>query len=78
MTRIDLFLIFKVYISHDLSVVRAITDRVMVMQSGRIVEEGPSQEVFVNPQAAYTAALINAAPVIPEAWLDAHAGWSWA
>ena len=67
-----------VFISHDLSVVRAITDRVMVMHSGRIVEEGPTQEVFVNPQAAYTAALINAAPVIPEAWLDAHAGWSWA
>ena len=62
-----------VFISHDLSVVRAITDRVMVMQAGRIVEEGVTQEIFVNPQAAYTAALIKAAPVIPEAWLAGHA-----
>jgi len=58
-----------VFISHDLTVVRAITDRVMVMKAGRIVEEGPTQEVFASPHTAYTAALIEAAPVIPDAWL---------
>lgn len=52
------------FISHDLSVVRSVTDRVMVMQAGVIVEEGPTEEVFTNPQHRYTRKLIAAAPVL--------------
>ncbi|KAA8158433.1 ABC transporter ATP-binding protein, partial [Salmonella enterica subsp. enterica serovar Lubbock] len=42
------------FISHDLSMVRYISDRIAVMYLGRIVELGPSEEIFNNPQHAYT------------------------
>jgi oligopeptide transport system ATP-binding protein len=50
-----------VFISHDLSVVRAMSDYVVVMKDGRIVEEGPTDAIFSAPQAAYTRTLIGAA-----------------
>lgn len=54
------------FISHDLSVVRSITDRVLVMKSGRIVEEGETSRVLAEPSHPYTRSLLNAAPVLPD------------
>jgi len=49
------------FISHDLSVVRALSDEVIVMRDGRMVEHGPAREIFDNPREAYTRALMSAA-----------------
>jgi microcin C transport system ATP-binding protein len=49
------------FISHDLRVVRALSDEVMVMRAGRVVEQGPTAEVFEHPQQPYTKALMAAA-----------------
>jgi peptide/nickel transport system ATP-binding protein len=51
-----------VFISHDMRVVRHMCDRLAVMYLGRIVEEGPSEEVFRNPRHPYTRALLGAVP----------------
>ena len=50
------------YISHDLSLVRRISDRVAVMYAGRIVEIGATAEIFANPRHPYTRGLMAAAP----------------
>ncbi|HEV7336526.1 MAG TPA: ABC transporter ATP-binding protein [Bosea sp. (in: a-proteobacteria)] len=49
------------FISHDLKVVRALSHRVLVMQNGKVVEEGPAEEVFARPRETYTKALLAAA-----------------
>ncbi len=49
------------FISHDLKVVRALSHRVVVMQNGKVVEEGPAEDIFARPQQAYTQALLAAA-----------------
>ncbi len=54
-----------VFISHDLAVVRAMSDRVLVMKDGRVVEEGPTGQIMSAPQHAYTRALVAAAFLQP-------------
>jgi peptide/nickel transport system ATP-binding protein len=52
-----------IFIAHDLPVVRDFADRVMVMHRGRIVEHGPTAQIFERPQHPYTQALLAASPV---------------
>lgn len=49
-------------ITHDLSLLRAVTDRVLVMEKGRIVEQGQTDHILAKPENAYTRSLIAAAP----------------
>jgi microcin C transport system ATP-binding protein len=49
------------FISHDLRVVRALADQVIVMKDGQVVEQGSAQQIFDAPRAAYTRALMAAA-----------------
>ena len=50
------------FIAHDISVVELMADRVAIMRAGRIVELGPTREVFLRPQHSYTRTLLAAAP----------------
>ena len=55
-----------VFVSHDLAVVRHLTDETLVMRRGRVVEQGPTEQVLAEPAAPYTRALLAAVP---------HRGW---
>ena len=57
------------FISHDLRVVRALADEIIVMRSGRVVEQGPAEQIFCAPEDDYTRSLIKAA-VDFEVWND--------
>ena len=63
--RLGLSLLF---ISHDLGVVNHLSDRVLVMRDGEVVESGPVDEVFHRPAHAYTKALLTALPKTEDAW----------
>jgi microcin C transport system ATP-binding protein len=49
------------FISHDLKVVRALSNYVVVLKNGKVVEEGPSEQIFSSPREPYTKALLAAA-----------------
>ncbi len=53
-----------IFVTHDMSVHAAITDRLAIMYAGRLAEEGPTQAIFDNPQHPYTAHLIGSLPRI--------------
>ncbi|MCQ9343194.1 ATP-binding cassette domain-containing protein [Corynebacterium kozikiae] len=55
-----------IFVSHDLHVVRSVCSTVAVMHQGQIVEYGPCEEIFTNPQSPYTRSLLEAVPRIPE------------
>ncbi len=58
-----------IFITHDIATVRAIADDVVVMQSGRVVEQGPKAEVLAPPHHAYTELLLSSVPEIDPDWL---------
>jgi ABC-type oligopeptide transport system ATPase subunit len=60
------FSLTYLFISHDLSVVRRLADRVAIMHRGRIVETGPTAALFAAPEQAYTRDLLNSVPRLPE------------
>ena len=55
------------FISHDLGVIRQMSDRLLVMKDGRAVESGPAADVLTNPTHSYTRALLEAVPALPAA-----------
>jgi peptide/nickel transport system ATP-binding protein len=59
-----------VFISHDLSTVASIADRVAVMYAGRIIDAGLTKEVFAPPHHPYTQLLINSVPALRQGWLE--------
>jgi ABC-type microcin C transport system duplicated ATPase subunit YejF len=63
-------------ISHDLTVVRAVCERVYVLSQGRVVEHGRCDAVFDNPRHPYTRMLLDAIPlpVVDPTWLERHDG----
>ncbi|WP_298817200.1 ABC transporter ATP-binding protein [Chloroflexus sp.] len=55
-----------ILITHDLGVVAGMTDRVTVMYAGKVVEEGPTHEIFANPRMPYTIGLLRSIPRLDE------------
>lgn len=58
------------FITHDLATVRAIADEVVVMQNGKVVEQGPKEEMFRPPHHPYTDLLLSSVPEMDPNWLD--------
>ncbi|TGE02273.1 ABC transporter ATP-binding protein [Methylobacterium nonmethylotrophicum] len=59
-----------VFISHDLGVIRSISDAVMVLQHGRVVESGPTEALLADPKEPYTRLLLSSVPELRTGWLD--------
>ncbi|MEW8013859.1 MAG: oligopeptide/dipeptide ABC transporter ATP-binding protein, partial [Candidatus Sedimenticola endophacoides] len=57
------------FITHDLATVRSIADEVVVMKEGRIVEQGPKDEMFTPPHHPYTDLLLSSVPEMDPEWL---------
>ena len=59
------------FITHNLSVARQMSDNMVVLRNGRIEEQGPSEQVFATPQAEYTKTLLSLTPTMPKEWRQA-------
>jgi peptide/nickel transport system ATP-binding protein len=57
------------FITHDLAIVRHVTERIYVMHRGKVVEAGPTEEALSNPRDPYTVALLNSVPRPEPDWL---------
>jgi peptide/nickel transport system ATP-binding protein len=58
------------FITHDLATVKAIADEIVVMLQGRIVEQGPKQEILTPPHDPYTDLLLSSVPEMDPDWMD--------
>ena len=58
------------FITHDLATVKAIADSIVVMHQGRVVEQGPKEEILSPPHEAYTELLLSSVPEMDPDWLD--------
>jgi len=58
------------FITHDLATVKAISDEIVVMLEGRIVEQGEKQEILKPPHHEYTELLLSSVPEMDPDWLD--------
>jgi peptide/nickel transport system ATP-binding protein len=65
------FALTLIFISHDLSVIRFMSDQIVVLGQGRVVEQGPAQQVFATPKHVITRALLDAVPKGPTLRSDA-------
>jgi oligopeptide transport system ATP-binding protein len=59
----DEFGLTYLFIAHDLAVVRSMSDRIAVMQAGKLVEQGPAEEVYESPKQDYTKKLLTSVPI---------------
>jgi peptide/nickel transport system ATP-binding protein len=66
----DEFGLSYIFISHDLAVVKYISDQVMVMSEGDVIEVANSDEIYLNPQQEYTRKLLGS---IPKGWMEGKA-----
>jgi peptide/nickel transport system ATP-binding protein len=58
------------FITHDLSLGNYISSRTIILRRGEIVEQGPTREVYANPQHPYTRMLLESVPRLHEKWSD--------
>jgi peptide/nickel transport system ATP-binding protein len=58
------------FITHDIATVRAISDQIVVMHQGRVVEQGPKSQVLNPPHPAYTQLLLSSVPQMDPDWLS--------
>ena len=58
------------FITHDLATVKSIADEVVVMKDGKVVEQGPKNQVFTPPHHAYTDLLLSSVPEMDPDWLN--------
>jgi peptide/nickel transport system ATP-binding protein len=56
------------FITHDIAQAQYISDRVLIMQNGEVVEQGPAEDVFIHPTQQYTKELFDSVPQLRKKW----------